>query len=197
MDAFKIAVKLFAAEDGFDHSEFVPVFHRWIQAQGVADHLLIDVADYAHAHHGPGTVLVSSQANIYMDRGDGRLGLLYQRKLPIEGSFAEKLRAVTTIALQLAEKLENDPALKGRLSFLGNEIVVRINDRLLAANTDETFDAIKPDLQSLAESLHGIQPVTLRRRVDPLSVLEVSLKSAAAPPIAELLARLTAPAAAH
>jgi hypothetical protein len=53
MDVFKIAVKIFVAEDNFAADRFVPIFHRWIQNQAVEGHLLIDVADYAHVAGGP------------------------------------------------------------------------------------------------------------------------------------------------
>src|SRR5277367_4077357 len=105
MDAFKISIKLFAERDELGHSDIVPVFHRWIQNNLLPDHLLIDVADYAHVPAGPGTVLVSSQANLYTDRGDNRLGLLYSRKLPLEGTFRDRLRTVLASALQAASLL--------------------------------------------------------------------------------------------
>ena len=82
MDAHKISAKLFAASDAFEPAEFVPVFHRWIQTRSLEDHLLIDVADYAHVPAGPGSLLVASEANIHMDRGENRVGLLYVRKRP-------------------------------------------------------------------------------------------------------------------
>ncbi|HEV8246140.1 MAG TPA: hypothetical protein VGP93_10250, partial [Polyangiaceae bacterium] len=78
MESPKIQVKYFAVEPiALEH--FVPVFHRFIRDH-VLDELLIDVADYAHVHHGPGVVLVGHAADYYMDQGEGRLGLLYSRK---------------------------------------------------------------------------------------------------------------------
>ena len=38
------------------------------RTHAVPDHLLIDVADYAHVPNGPGTVLVAHEANIHIDR---------------------------------------------------------------------------------------------------------------------------------
>src|SRR5258707_1083897 len=74
MDVFKINIKLFAESDNFGPTEFVPIFHHWIQNQSLPNHLLIDVADYAHVPAGPGTLIVASEANIHMDRGENRLG---------------------------------------------------------------------------------------------------------------------------
>ena len=82
MDVFKIAVKIFAQSDSFAPSQFVPIFQHWIQNQSVEGHRLIDVADYGHVVGGPGTVLISSEANFYTDRGENKFGLLYSRKRP-------------------------------------------------------------------------------------------------------------------
>ena len=76
MTSHRLVLKVFA-EGGSDvnASVLVPVFHGFIQTNAIEDHLLIDVADYDHVHHGPGTLLVSHEANFGMDRGGGRLGL--------------------------------------------------------------------------------------------------------------------------
>ena len=75
MQAHKIAVKFYVQDaTGLEDAEFVPVLHAWIQDHAVKDHTLIDVADYAHVHNGPGTLLVAHEANFYLDRTDGFLG---------------------------------------------------------------------------------------------------------------------------
>src|SRR5688572_3017092 len=119
MDAFKISAKLFTENDSFEPSEFVPVFHRWIQTHALPGHLLIDVADYAHVPAGPGTLLVSAEANIHMDRWDGRLGLSYVRKMPIAGAttFRDRLRAVIGETVRAAATLEQEAVVAGRLKF--------------------------------------------------------------------------------
>src|SRR5271170_2411418 len=180
MDAFKIAIKLFAARDVFGPSDFVPVFHRWIQTQALADHLLIDVADYAHVPAGPGTVLVTSQANLYTDRAENRLGLLYARKLPLEGTFQVKLRTVFAQALKAAALLEAEPSLAGRLTFRTDEWLIRIQDRLLAPNTPETFAAVKPDIEALAGPLYGGK-VQISHKQSPLTLFEATVKSGESP----------------
>ena len=71
-----MSVKFYVEDDSsLGAHEFVPVFHSWIQNHAVPEHMLIDVADYAHVHNGPGTLLVAHEANFYTDRIDGRLGL--------------------------------------------------------------------------------------------------------------------------
>jgi hypothetical protein len=190
MDAFKIAIKLFAASDEFDPSAFVAIFQRWIQTQALAGHMLIDVADYAHVPDGPGTVLVSSEANLSTDRGGKRLGLFYFRKMPMEGAFFDRLRQVMTSALKAAALLEADPALAGRLKFVTDEFIVRINDRLLAPNTDATFAAVKPQLQRLGKLLYGAEHVTLGHTPSPLTLFDVHVRAVEGPTIQTLIGRL-------
>jgi len=94
MDSSKFAFKFFLENPAaLKPGEVVPVFHNFIQTHGVPDHLLIDVADYEHVPNGPGTVLVSHEANIHLDLADGRPGLLYVRKQPLKGDMRERIRA--------------------------------------------------------------------------------------------------------
>ena len=193
-DPFKIIIKLFAAAHPFAPADFVPVFHRWIQNQSLPGHLLIDVADYAHVPQGPGTLLVSSEANVHMDRSDGRLALAYVRKLPVAGaaSIGQVLHAVFTDALAAATLMEQDPSLGGRLRFDTGEIAVRFNDRLLAPNTPETVADFLPHVSAAAEALFG-RPVTVTpHNASPHQLLDLRVTAADPPPVAELLARATA-----
>lgn len=189
MDAFKIAIKLFAARDAFEPSEFVAVFQRWIQTQALADHLLIDVADYAHVADGPGTVLVTSEANLSTDRADHRLGLVYFRKLPFDGSFRDRLRKVMASALKSAALLEAEPSLAGRLEFKTDEWLFRLSDRLLAPNTADTFARVKPELEGLTRVLYR-EPALLEHKPSPLTLFEVRVKAAQSPPVKTMLERL-------
>jgi hypothetical protein len=185
----KIAIKLFAASDTFERSEFVPIFHHWIQAQDFPGHLLIDVADYAHVPAGPGTVLVASEANIYMDRAENRLGVLYVRKQPIAGAttFAQTLRGVLIETFKAAAKLEQDATLAGRLNFRTNEISIRLNDRLAAPNTPGNFNAVKSELEPLARELFGTTTLIENHNGSPQTLLDVRLKSTQSPDLSSFL----------
>jgi hypothetical protein len=191
MDAYRISIKLFVANDIFAPDAFVPVFHRWIQSQAIPDHLLIDVADYAHVPDGPGTVLVSSEANFYTDRGQGKLGLLYARKKATAGSFQDRLRDAIAETLKAAVKLEQDPALAGKLKFRTDEIVIRLNDRLLAPNNQQTLEQVKPIAQAVAKEFFGGKPVTIESNISPLTVFEITLKTPENTGAEALLGRLT------
>jgi hypothetical protein len=120
MDSHKLIIKFFTEDTTqVEESAFVPVFHSLIQAHALPDHLLIDVADYTHVPDGPGTVLVSHEANVYIDHTvDKRAGLMYQRKQPIAGaeSFRDRLAHVFASALRVAALLEENPAFEGRLT---------------------------------------------------------------------------------
>jgi hypothetical protein len=192
MEVTKIAVKLFAAPPVPELREFIPVFHRWIQTHAVEDHLLIDVADYAHVVAGPGVVLVASEANFYFDFGGNRPGLLYTRKTASPGSFADRLRVAVASCLKTAVLLEQEPAFAGRLRFNTNELLIRLNDRLLAPNNDATYADVKSDIESLAADLYSDSPIKLERVGTKENLFEVLIKSSTSPTTSSLLEKLGA-----
>ena len=146
METSKLNIKFYLADpDAVKLEEVVPVFHSWIQTHALPDLMLIDVADYAHVPQGPGVVLVAHEANIYLDRLDGRTGLTYSRKQPLDGSFAERLGATFGAALQVCALLDES---LGGVRFRSNEANLKFNDRLLAPNNPETFAAVKPDVEA-------------------------------------------------
>ena len=97
--------------------------------------LLIDVADYTHLTGGPRVVLVAHEGNYALDDADGRPGLVYTRKQPLDGPLADRLAEAARALFAAAERLERDSADEGdgRAAFLGNEIAVIANDRRAAA----------------------------------------------------------------
>jgi hypothetical protein len=152
----RVAVKLFLENrDLADFRAFVPIFHSWIQKKALLDHLLIDVHDYSHIHNGPGILLVSHEANISIDRGEGRPGLLYQRKQPIEGSLPERVRIVLQHALQACSILEQEAGMEGKLKFGRTEVLVITNDRLNAPNDSQTFETLQNAIAAACEPVFG------------------------------------------
>lgn len=142
-----INVKIFAANGSdLDLADAIPVFHQWIR-DGVTPELLIDVADYLHVPEGPGILLIGHEANYSLDERDGRVGLLYNRKAELEGTFQSRLKQAHEAAQAACDRLEKDPAFGGQLKFDRNSLEVFVNDRLLAPNTDETWQALKPELE--------------------------------------------------
>ena len=192
MEPHKLAFKFFVeTPSNLAVEQFVPVFHRWIQTRALDGHQLIDVADYKHVHEGPGTVLVSHEANIHADLSDGRLGLLYIRKQPIPGSFAQRLRTALAYTLRCASLLQNDPSLQDRIRFRTNEVIFRIYDRLHAPNTPETFAQIGPDLESLLMNLYG-PGVQLSHAPGAERLFEVAIFTPQSPQFENLLTRIQA-----
>jgi hypothetical protein len=188
MDVFKIAVKVFASSGEFPPDQFVPIFHRWIQGQSVEGHRLIDVADYGHVINGPGTVLVSSEANFYMDRAENRLGLLYSRKLAMPGDFRERLCGAVREAIKAAAKLEAEPLVKGKLKFKTDEILIRLNDRLLAPPNEQTVAAARDDVRGAAEIFWG-KAAQIESKFTPLTLVEFRVRSNENLSLATLLGR--------
>ncbi|WP_428938495.1 hypothetical protein [Fontivita pretiosa] len=166
MESSKLSFKLFAQEFAGPIEQFVPVFHSWIQTHAIADHLLIDVADYAHVHNGPGIVLVAHEANYSFDLRDGRPGLTYQRKRPLPGSLADRIRAAFDATLAAARLLSE------HVRFRADEIEFRVCDRLHAPNTAETFELLKPQLLRL------FPDARLTRNEDPLELFTVTIRPA-------------------
>ena len=166
MDVQKIAVKFFAADaPALRLEEFIPVFHRWIQERRV-DGTLVDVADYSHLANGPGVMLVGHEADYSMDAAEGPLGLLYSRKMALDGPPADRIRAAFRSAQEACAKLEED--LKGRIQFDTRKALVILNDRLGAPNSEETMAAFRPPLESaLAAVYPGAKPAVWRDVADP------------------------------
>jgi hypothetical protein len=202
MDSHKLIVKLFVERPAawtLDESVFVPVFHSFIQTHALSDHLLIDVADYTHVPDGPGTMLVAHEANLSMDHSVGSFGLMYQRKQPIPGAdaFGDRLAAVFGHALRAAARLEEEPSLAGRLKFRTQEVAFRINDRLHAPNTRETYEQVAPALREFfAELYRGSEVAIEQAKTSPLQLFQVNIKASRPPAIADLLQRLPLPATA-
>ena len=188
MDLQKINIKVFVDEpDGIPLTAFIPIFHSWIQATDGDYH---DVADYSHVHAGPGILLVAHEANLSIDNSGNQLGLLYNRKQPLQGTNGEKIRGVVKLTLEYCRKLEEEPSLEGKFRFSGDEALFLINDRLLAPNTDETFQSVKSDLESLGQRLFGGAEFALEREGDPQQRFAVRIKSSANFDAATLLKNL-------
>src|SRR5919106_533056 len=89
MELQKIGMKVFVAEpDSVPLTDFIDIFHSWIQA---TDGVYHDVADYSHMQAGPGVVLVAEDANLSIDETENRRGLLFSQKSKLNGSKQEKL----------------------------------------------------------------------------------------------------------
>ena len=189
MNPNRICVKLFATETpAAKILDCVPVFHKWIQKRNVADHLLIDVADYSHVWQGPGIMLVAHEANFNTDQTAGRLGLQYQRKRPMEGDFAARVGfAIKAVATACAQ-LETD--LPGKINFLGNEIQISLNDRLAAPSGQEALKSMESGLSGLLAKLYPGESPTVEGLADGKSRPVITVRSTQSVDVKTLLERL-------
>lgn len=178
-EASKVMVKLFARPGAPAAAELIPVFHRWITEQKLEE-LVIDVADYSHVHEGPGVILIGHEGDYYYDFGEGRPGLLYSQKRDAEDAeldFAGRLKLALSRA-KIAEGLLSEDG----LSFEGNEVLIRIPDRLHVKNDEASFEAAQPIVAQVLKEAFGDQvavnlsqegdvrePLTLRAKFSPLN----------------------------
>jgi hypothetical protein len=161
MELQKINVKVFTAEpNDIPLTDFIDIFHTWIQA---TDGVYLDIADYSHMQAGPGIVLVADDANVSIDETGNRRGLLYSQKGKLSGSNQEKLNTVLRSALENCQRLEEEPALRGKLRFVGNQVEILVNDRLVAPNSSDAFEEIRPEIDFLGRRLYASTNFKLSR----------------------------------
>jgi hypothetical protein len=172
MELYKLGVKFFAPQgQRLDLTEFIPIFHEWIQRQLINEHLLIDVHNYSHIHDGPGILLVAHQGNFSVDFADDRMSFTYYRKQP-----AENLTDLLKPAVEGCRLLSNDPRMRGRLVFSTDEALIFANDRLLAPNSEETFSQLQPLFSAALKEVLGKSSKLSRISLDPKERLTISVR---------------------
>jgi hypothetical protein len=191
MNVQHINVKFFLENpESVNLAEYAAVLNSWIQKQRLEE-LLIDVADYLHVHHGPGIMLIGHEADYSLDQRAGRLGLLYNRKAPLEGTTHEKLAQAIGATLTAAQILEKEHGLK----FIGSEVQLIINDRLLVPNTSETYAAFEPDLTRFFDRLYAGAEYALTHNADPRERFTVNVKAESSMDVDALFKNLAVEAA--
>jgi hypothetical protein len=158
-----VNVKIYVQEStSIDLRDAIQVFHRWIQ-DAVLNELVIDVADYRHVPAGPGVILIGDEANYSLDCAFNRLGLLYNRKRPSEGTVMDKLLKAFGSALLACSHLEDEAVFRGKLKFDAGRCEVILNDRLLAPNTEKTWLELKPHFETFFDGLFGSARYSMNR----------------------------------
>jgi len=185
----QISIKLPADRTlGFDQSAYIPIFHRWIRDGRIEGRLLIDVADYRHVPEGPGIMLIAHEGHFAIDEGDGRIGLRWSRKRDEPGEPRERLREAWRDALTAAALLEREPT--SPLTFSGSEVEIQVQSRLYAPNTEHTFDALAPEIETLAAQVFGGDVTVERLSTDARDAFGVRVVASKRAPIAAQLERL-------
>lgn len=182
----KLLVK---SPEALDLEPLIPIFHRWIK-EGVFEEIPLDIADYRHVPEGPGVVLIGHRANYSVDNTDGRLGVRYNRKAPLDGSNQDRLRQAAHAALLACQRLESEAALGGKLRFNGQDIDIFFNDRILAPNQEKTRKAAEPEVHGLCRDLFGGTDYALCFNTDPRKLLTVSVRTSQLFEVADLLKNL-------
>jgi hypothetical protein len=191
MEFQHVNVKLLLARDAqFDLAPLIPIFNSWIQNQA-PDELLLDIADYRHVPEGPGVVLIGHEGNTSVDNTGGRLGVRYNRKAALDGNNRDRLKQAAVAALTACQRLEEEPQLGGRLRFGGKEIVIFLNDRLLAPNLASTQDILDPEFDVFARKLFaGSEYSSSYAIANPRSLFTVTLQTVRPFSVADLLLNL-------
>jgi hypothetical protein len=125
----------------------------------------LDVADYAHVPDGPGVMLIGHEADRAIDFGEGRPGVVYQRKRDLGGTLEQRFALTLEAVDRTAAEIEADPA-AGGVVFDRDEILVRINDRLVAPNDDDTLAAIRPALEAAIAAVRPGRAARITRVAD-------------------------------
>src|SRR5580658_1289657 len=166
-----INLKIFIADPGaIELADAVGVFHQWIR-DSVCPEMLIDVADYRHVSAGPGILLIGHEANYSFDNRENRLGLLYNRKAALDGTFQSRLAQAHRAALEACDRLEQEAPFRGKLKFDRKTLEVFINDRLLAPNNDETWQSLRPELEKFFAGY------TIQREGEPRDLFRVAVSA--------------------
>src|SRR5262245_19967674 len=177
MNLQHLNVKIMAAEPlGVDPEVLIPVFHKWIQTKATKE-MLVDVADYLHVPAGPGVLLVGHEANMSLDHGENRWGFLYGRKAVMNGDNLERMKTVVSSALEHCRRLEEDPALHGKLKFRGEDIQLIVNDRLLTPNTEAALKEWESDLKTFLDQRFQNSKYSYKRHSDPRERLTLDVKA--------------------
>jgi hypothetical protein len=188
MNPKRFAVKYFIENPEAPRlAEFIPVFHRWIQNHAV-EGLLIDVANYAHVHNGPGVMLIGHEGDYALDANNGRLGLRYDRKRNMTGNLTDDLRATFRLALSAAHALQTDSAFEGKIAFRTGEIELTFLDRLNAPNLPETFQTLKAETLRALDELYPNADVAVESiHADPRQTLAMRITVSSAPTLESLV----------
>ena len=177
----QIDVKIPAAKfENIDAYTQMGVFQRWIRESTIPG-ILIDAADYAHMHQGPGVILIAHEFNVSLDHVGGRTGLLYHRKTPQQGELADRIQQIVHAAMVCCRELERAPELEPRIAFDYGRIRVIANDRLQMPNTPENYDAFAELLTTVLTPMFGSEISCSEVAGDPRDRLVVDVEAALAP----------------
>lgn len=186
----RLSLKLYLADGiAVDPPRLVPLFHEWIR-NGTVEGLLIDVADYAHVHHGPATMLIGHDADHAVDLSEGRPGLVYTRKRPppgdLEADVREGLRRLLSAARALTLKADPHPSVR----FRTDEIRLQALDRLEFPNRPDVLEALSAAARAALQGVFSGIALNLQdAAADRRQPATLRIQAPGAPDLDALLAR--------
>lgn len=170
----RLKIKFFYQDDVPAAEQFLPLFHRWIQEDRLAEHLLLDVADYKHVPNSLATLLVAHEADLAFDTEGDKPGFSYIRKRAwpetqtldarLEFSLAQALNAVEALELEDLPKLDLE------------SLEIRFLDRLAIPDTQEELDTVLVATKKAVSQLYGTHDISIcqlkedKRRAFGLSI---------------------------
>lgn len=158
MNLEHLNVKIFVknADSIGDGTEFVNMFHEWIQGN-VCSELMLDVADYSHVPAGPGVMLIGHEANYSIDFGEeNRPGLFFNRKGMLSGDNVSRIQHVLGQAVLACDRIQKHKN-HSKVVFDPTTLIFTVNDRMLAPNSQATFDSVKKDFETALANLPGLE----------------------------------------
>jgi len=157
-----------------DPHEWFRVFGTWIPD---SPEIFVDVCDYSHVEDGPVVFLSGHHVAYSLDATGRRMGLVYEGRQPVSGTNAEKLLTSLTAILNAAVRLESDASFQQKPVFSGDDLKFIVNSRAVAPNNEDSFAALKPELDSLLGKIYGAENFSMTRDPDVRQRFAVQVKA--------------------
>ena len=122
-------------------------------------------------------ILIGDEANYSLDCAFDRLGLLYNRKRPSEGTVMDKLLKAFGSALLACSHLEDEAVFRGKLKFDAGHCEVILNDRLMTPNTEKTWLELEPYFETFFDGLFGSGRYSMNRLGERRERLRIELNT--------------------
>lgn len=172
MDLQRIEIKFYIEnKESISPDDAFRIFNAWIPV--ISDEVLVDVADYSHVPDGPYTLLVGHDHNYALDDTDRQLGLYCASKHNDGLDPSAQISSVISKTLQACHRLESE----SRVRFRGNELLLTINDRLNAPNTESTATNVEPHVRTVASKLFAEADISIERDSSPKQRFNMRIKT--------------------
>lgn len=152
MNPARVSLTFPATTPPEDLQPAIGLFHRFIQ-RGLAEGLILDVADYRHVPRGPGVLLVGHD----VDYGVNGEGFTVVRKRSASDAATTQLRDALRMGLGTMDAIIDDGELKAE--FDRSRFTVTVFDRRLGTPA-EAAAALRADVDPLIAELYGDDAVT-------------------------------------